>query len=119
MRLSNPRTTGLTSSTKSYMTNGAAPKLSIETAREIKRRSDAGASNPELAKAYGVKTDTIRRAILRAAFAMPRDRLEEIRLRLLELREVMARDLTAVEPLREHGQLVRERNQILRAKAGA
>ena len=63
MKFSTPR------SSKSYMTNGAAPKLSIETAREIKRRSEAGATNPQLAKEYGVKTDTIRRAIVRAAFA--------------------------------------------------
>ena len=119
MSFTNPRTTNALHSTAAYRSNGRKPILDDVTALEIKRRSDAGASNPELAKEYGVKTDTIRRAILRAAFAMPRDRLEEIRLRLIELREVMARDLTAVEPLREHGQLVRERNQILRAKAGA
>jgi hypothetical protein len=119
MTFTHPRTTNALHSSAAYRSNGRKPILDDATALEIKRKADAGASNPELAKEYGVKTDTIRRVIVRAAFAIQPDRLEEIRVRLLELREVMARDLAAVEPLREHGQLVRERNQILRAKGGA
>lgn len=53
---------------KSYIGNGKKPLFDDETAREIKRKADAGATSTVLANEYGVRPHTIRLAIQRAEF---------------------------------------------------
>ncbi len=55
---------------RTHVGNGRKPTVDDATTLEIKRKKDAGRTDVELAEEYGLKSDTIRRALLRAEFVL-------------------------------------------------
>jgi hypothetical protein len=69
-RIPIPRSVNALGTSANYIRNGRKPTLDDATALEIKHKADAGATNTALAKAYGVRPQTIRLAIMRAEFSV-------------------------------------------------